>query len=397
MTAVLEDARPSAHEYAWNIGVAYCGDAGKAGTWSGTPASLGNAIRGHGASVVAVKAQAAPVVETLVAHALTLLRVPRTPGATLKQRARLSRTISLYTGREMSPLRSRGLRKEIRRAMPLDAIVQIQTNYAVPAGLPIATLEDMTVAQALELPYPEWRALSKREKAAGLARQQRAYERASVCCFMTQWAADSAIEDYGIPREKTVIVGVGRNHSPEPVDRDWATPRYLFVGGDWIRKNGDAIVKAFARIRETIPAARLDLVGSHPDVDADNVFGHGWLSLADAAERRQLDGLFEAATCFVMPSLCEPSAISYLEAGAAGVPSIGSTVGGSRELIGDGGCVVDPHDHEALFEAMLELADGEVARKAGERALARADWWTWPNVAARILAALEPHVSATRR
>ena len=248
MTAVLEDARPSAHEYAWNIGVAYCGDAGKAGTWSGTPASLGNAIRGHGASVVAVKAQAAPVVETLVAHALTLLRVPRTPGATLKQRARLSRTISLYTGREMSPLRSRGLRKEIRRAMPLDAIVQIQTNYAVPAGLPIATLEDMTVAQALELPYPEWRALSKREKAAGLARQQRAYERASVCCFMTQWAADSAIEDYGIPREKTVVVGVGRNHSPEPVDRDqWPVADRRAKQPDPVRQAKRAVRGTFGR------------------------------------------------------------------------------------------------------------------------------------------------------
>jgi glycosyltransferase involved in cell wall biosynthesis len=393
MTVVVEDARAETREYAWNIGVAYCGDASKAGTWSGTPASLGDAMRGHGASVAAIKAQAPPVVETLVAHALTLLRVPRTPGETLRQRAKLSRTISLYTGREMSVLRSRGLRGEIRRAMPLDAIVQIQTNYAVPKGLPVATLEDMTVAQALQLPYPEWRALSKREQVAGMDRQRRAYERAAVCCFMTQWAADSAIEDYGIPREKTVIVGVGRNHSPEPVDREWTTPRYLLVGGDWIRKNGDAIVKAFARIREQIPEARLDLVGSHPQVDAPGVHGHGWLSLANDEHRRRLDGLFEQATCFVMPSLCEPSAISYLEAGAAGVPSIGSTVGGSRELIGDGGCVVDPHDHEALFDAMLELADGDIARTAGERALARADWFTWPNVAARILAALEPHVS----
>jgi glycosyltransferase involved in cell wall biosynthesis len=396
MTAVVEDARAETRGYAWNIGVAYCGDASKAGTWSGTPASLGNALRGHGASVVAVKAQAPPVVETVVAHGLTLLRVARTPGETLKQRARLSRTISLYTGREMSVLRSRGLRGEIRRAMPLDAIVQIQTNYAVPKGLPVATLEDMTVAQALQLPYPEWRALSRREQIAGMDRQRRAYERASVCCFMTQWAADSAIEDYGIPGEKTVIVGVGRNHTPDPVDRDWTTPRYLLVGGDWIRKNGDAIVKAFARIREQIPEARLDLVGSHPQVDAPGVHGHGWLSLANDEHRRRLDGLFEAATCFVMPSLCEPSAISYLEAGAAGVPSIGSTVGGSRELIGDGGCVVDPYDHEALFEAMLEFSDGEVARKAGERALARADWFTWPNVAARVLAALEPHVSRGR-
>ena len=90
-----------------------------------------------------------------------------------------------------------------------------------------------------------------------------------------------------------------------------------------------------------------------------------------------------------MPSLCEPSAISYVEAAAAGVPSIGSAVGGSGELIGDGGCVVDPRDEEALFGAMLGLSDGEVARKAGARALRGADRFTWPAVAGRILAALE--------
>jgi glycosyltransferase involved in cell wall biosynthesis len=392
VTAVLEDARQSAHAYTWNVGLAYCGDADLAGTWSGTPASLGNAMRGHGASVVAVKAQPHHAVETAAAHLLTLARLHRTPGATLMQRARLSRTISLYTGRPMSVLRTRGLRREIREAMPLDAIVQIQTNYAVPPGIPVATLEDMTVAQALELPYPEWRSLSKREQASGLERQRLAYERASVCCFMTQWAADSAIEDYGIPREKTHVVGVGRNHSPKPVDRDWRTPRFLFVGGDWDRKNGALIVRTFARIREQIPEARLDLVGSHPEVDAPGVHGHGWLSLANEEHRRRLDGLFESATCFVMPSLCEPSAISYLEAGAAGVPSIGSTVGGSRELIGDGGCVVDPYDAEALFDAMLQFSDGELAREAGGRAISRADWFTWPNVAGRILAALEPHI-----
>ena len=392
MTAVLADARASTRERALDIGLAYPGDPDKAGTWSGTPASLGSAMRDLGASVTALKAQPPRAVESATAHLLTLLRLHRTPGESLIQRARLSRTISLYTSREMSVLRSRALRGELRRAMPLDAVVQIQTNYAIPAGVTVATFEDMTVAQALELPYPEWRSLSPREQAAGLERQRRAYERAVACCFSTQWAADSAINNYGVPREKTYVVGVGRNHTPQPVDRSWSTPRFLFVGGDWIRKNGDLIVRSFARVREQIPEARLDLVGSHPRVDVDGVHGHGWLSLADADDRRALDSLFEAATCFVMPSLCEPSAISYLEAGAAGVPSIGSTVGGSAELIGAGGCVVDPYEPDELYDAMLRYSDGDVARSAGEQALARADWFTWPKVADRILAALELHV-----
>jgi glycosyltransferase involved in cell wall biosynthesis len=391
VTAVLADARTQHGSHAWNIGLAYCGDAGKAGTWSGTPASLGNALRGHGASVVALKAQAPAAVETLVAHTLTLVRLPRIRGGGLKQRARLSRTISLYTGQEMSVLRSRGLRAELRRAQPLDAVVQIQTNYAVPAGLPVATLEDMTVVQALEIGYPEWTSLSRREQRASVERQRRAYERAAVCCFMTQWAADSAVADHGIPPEKTRVVGVGRNHAPAAVDRDWNSPRYLAVGGDWGRKNGAAVVRAFQRVRERIPEARLDLVGIHPQIDVVGVHGHGWLSLANPSERERLDRLFESATCFVMPSLCEPCGIAYVEAAAAGVPSIGTTVGGSSELICDGGLVVDPYDQDALFAAMLELADGETAQAAGQRALARSSGYTWAEVARRILAALELH------
>jgi glycosyltransferase involved in cell wall biosynthesis len=67
-------------------------------------------------------------------------------------------------------------------------------------------------------------------------------------------------------------------------------------------------------------------------------------------------------------------------------------MGGSGDLIGDGGCVVDPYDAEALFDAMLQFSDGELALEAGGRAISRADWFTWPNVAGRILAALEPHI-----
>jgi glycogen synthase len=389
VTALHEEERRHAPGFAGRVGVAYPGDPDAAGTWSGTPASLANAMRDLGVIVEALRAEPPRSVEWVAMNALALLRVHRTPGTSLRNRARVSRTIALYTGREMSALRTRALRRRVRETAPLDAVVQIASCYVVPSGCRVATFEDMTVRQALELPYPEWRGLSKREQAAAVERQARAYDQAVACCFTTQWAADSAINDYGVDPAKTHVVGVGRNHVPRPVDRDWSRPRFLFVGGDWTRKNGDAIVRSFKRLRELMPEARLDLVGSHPQVDVEGVVGHGWLSLADEAERKQVDDLFEAATCFVMPSLCEPSALSYVEAAAGGVPSIGSTIGGSAELIGDGGCVVDPYDDNALFEAMRRFADGDKARAAGRRALERSDRFTWPKVAARILTALE--------
>ena len=38
------------------------------------------------------------------------------------------------------------------------------------------------------------------------------------------------------------VVGFGRNCEPRPVPRDWREPRFLFVGVDWQRKNGEAVV-----------------------------------------------------------------------------------------------------------------------------------------------------------
>jgi glycosyltransferase involved in cell wall biosynthesis len=376
-------------ENSLRIGIAYPGYPNAPGTWSGIPASLGNAIRELGCTVEPLRAQPPRAVEWLTTQALTALRLHRTSIKPFRKRVSVSRTISLYTSREMSALRTRSLRARVHRAQPLDAVVQLGTGYGLPAGLRIATFEDMTVKQALSLPYPEFQNLSGDEQTAAVKRQASAYSQALACCFTTQWPADSAVEEYGVPRSKVHVVGVGRNHSPRPIARDWSVPRFLFVGFGWERKNGDGVVRAFVRVRESVPEARLDLVGGHPQVDVEGITGHGPLSLGDDDERRKLDELFETATCFVMPSWYEPSAISYVEAAAAGIPSIGSSVGGSGDLIGDGGFVVDPGDEQALLDAMLTLSNPEAAREAGARALGKADRFTWHQVARRILAALE--------
>jgi len=101
-----------------------------------------------------------------------------------------------------------------------------------------------------------------------------------------------------------------------------------------------------------------------------------------------MEGLFQQATCFVLPSRYEAAAIAYVEAGAAGLPSIGTSVGGGKELIGDAGRIVDPNDDEGLFAAMLELSRPETAQRLGDLARERSNLFTWPAVAQRVLRAL---------
>jgi glycosyltransferase involved in cell wall biosynthesis len=150
------------------------------------------------------------------------------------------------------------------------------------------------------------------------------------------------------------------------------------------------LLDVFRRLRAEIPEARLDIVGRHPPLGEAGISGHGFLRLAMLEERVRLVRLLGEATCFVLPSRYEASALAYVEACAAGLPCIGTAVGGSRQLIGPGGCVVDPTDPDALLAAMRELCDPETASRLGAAGRRHAALFTWDAVAGRILRALRP-------
>jgi hypothetical protein len=369
------------------IGVAFPGDPHARGTWSGTPAGLAGGLEDLGFDVVRIDARPPRAVNAIAFNTLALVLTRPGPGG-LKaavRRGRAAARVAPGTAR----VRGLAMPARTRAAGHLDAIVQIGTGYAIPPGAPVATFEDMTVAQAVALDYPGWDTLSPGAVRRRLELQRVAYARARACCVSTHWAADSVVADYGVAPEKVHAVGLGRNHHPQPpARRDWSSPRFLFVGLDWEGKNGPGVLRAFRRLRTTLPDARLDVVGGHPPLTEPGVEGHGILRMGVDAERRRLEALFEAATCFVMPSHREASAIVYTEAAAAGLPVIGSAAGGSRDLIGDGGCVVDPSDDDALLRAMGMFGDPEEAARVGALALERSALFTWRKVAERIVRSL---------
>jgi glycosyltransferase involved in cell wall biosynthesis len=196
------------------------------------------------------------------------------------------------------------------------------------------------------------------------------------------------VEADGFPRESTHVVGCGRNADiAPPLNRDWSSPRFLFVGHDWERKNGEGVLHAFRRLRASHPGAQLDVVGGHPPIDMEGVTAHGRIDVHHREGKGRLEHLFGRATCFVMPSWIEPLGIVYVEAAAAGVASIGTAVGGTATAIGDAGIRVEPADLRALLEAMTYFAQPDQARAMGQRALARSDQFTWRKVAERLLRA----------
>lgn len=353
------------------VAVVALGDPESAQTWSGIAAGVLFALRDLGIEAAAVDLTLPAGLERaslLAGASATRNRFDAHSAAlTMRQRALLAR------------LRLRGL--------SVDGAVQIGTNFTLPDHVPFVTLEDMTVRQARSV-HPVFSRMSPAGVAAWERRRAGIYGRALACAAASHWAADSMIVDYGVDPERVGVVGLGANHAPDgrSRERDWHFPRFLFVGLDWERKGGPLLLRAFTRLRDEVPGATLDLVGGHPRVEAAGVNTHGVLSSERTVDREQMASLFARATCLVMPSLVEPFGIVHIEAAVAGIPSIGSSVGGPRDLIGaEGGVVVEPGDERSLLLAMRRLSDPDRAQRMGQAAWRRARLYTWPLVAERLL------------
>lgn len=157
-------------------------------------------------------------------------------------------------------------------------------------------------------------------------------------------------------------------------------PRILYVGRRDPYKNVDGLVRAFARVRERMPEARLIIVGS-PDPryqEAEQVTRQ--LGLEDAvcftgfADDAELERLYASASVFAFPSLYEGFGLPPLEAMRHGVPVVASDRTCLPEVLGDAAHFADPENADAFADAMLRvLEDPPLAATLRERGLSRVE------------------------
>ncbi len=154
-------------------------------------------------------------------------------------------------------------------------------------------------------------------------------------------------------------------------------PRFITVSRLVAQKGIDINIRAFAKIAQDIPDARLTVIGDGRDRDrlsalaqdlgvADQVRFAG--SLPPTEVRREL----EEATVFLQHSLDhEGFGVSLTEAMAMEMPSIVSRCGGLVDQVTDGetGLVCEQRDVAAVAEAMRTLAtDADLSRRIGQAA-----------------------------
>lgn len=341
---------------------------GRTDSWSGIPEGLASGFKALGKDPFFLSAEPSPRTDEVIRRWLALTSRMDSSWAQTAE-AMLVRRVLVAIRRRSS-----------RRARSTDLWVQMGSEFGRPVTS-FVTFDDMTVALAVGLPdYPT---LRSSVAYSWIRKQKEIYRRAKACCMASRWGADSII-GYGIDPKKVHVVGFGCNLKVDVRNRDWSAPRFLFLGLGWKRKNGEAVVRAFRALREKVPGARLSLVGDHPRMDEVGVDCLGMLRLGHMPERVRLEAVVAKSTCLVVPSTYEPFGIVYAEAGWAGIPSIGTTVGGARDAIGPGGVVIDPYSPDQLLTAMRALSNPKVASDIGADARRHSHLLSWEEVAKRI-------------
>jgi glycosyltransferase involved in cell wall biosynthesis len=146
-------------------------------------------------------------------------------------------------------------------------------------------------------------------------------------------------------------------------------PYILLVGAPWYLKGADVLIAAFRRIEADFPSMRLKIMGHFPDRDQMEKLAAGArIDILSAKHYKESLEVLTRASVLVLPSRSEGMGRVLLEAMAAGIPVIGSDIGGIPSLIRDGenGFLFPCGDAEALADRLRRLlSDEELRRRMG--------------------------------
>jgi glycosyltransferase involved in cell wall biosynthesis len=177
------------------------------------------------------------------------------------------------------------------------------------------------------------------------------------------------VHDVGVPRAKVALIrnGVDSERFAPPTGRERAAlgvpPGVPIVGTvgrlDPVKDHG-TLLSAFRRVLETLPHARLVIIGdgeTRSDLEMQiALYGlqHRVLLLG---ERLDVASLVPGFDVFVLSSINEGLSLALLEAMACARPVVVTDVGAAAAVVGDGraGLVVAPKDPDVLAAALTRL------------------------------------------
>jgi phosphatidyl-myo-inositol alpha-mannosyltransferase len=209
-----------------------------------------------------------------------------------------------------------------------------------------------------------------------------------------QYAADALRLPLGqfriLPNGVRVEHYVKAEPIPELVDPE--RPLLLFVGRLESRKGLDVLIRAFLRLRTTMPRVRLCVVGEGPERERTQQMVPPSIRpdvlFVGAVDEDQKPRYHASADLFIAPNTGgESFGIILLEAMAAGLPIVASDIPGFRTVMKDGrqGRLVAPKNAFALADAIgTVLSNPKLAAAMAEEGRRTVGEYDWPVLGRRI-------------
>jgi len=171
-----------------------------------------------------------------------------------------------------------------------------------------------------------------------------AFNKARKIFLPSEWAIQSAINDYNVPKEKLVRIPLGANIESEITEqeifnsianRKFDTLRLLIIGKYWLRKGGDIAVRINQEINRRGIKSILTVIGMIPEnlQNYNNIEVIPFLDKSKKEDLAQFDRIFKDTHFLIHSARYEIFAHVILEANGFGVPVICSHTGGLSSII----------------------------------------------------------------
>lgn len=174
-----------------------------------------------------------------------------------------------------------------------------------------------------------------------------ALDKCNLIIFLSQWAAQNAIETYGIDPAKIRVIPWGANldnhrnsDDIKAIVESKASDRckLLFIGVDWFRKGGDIAFAVAKELNESGIETELTVVGCEPTINETlpkYIKNLGFINKNTREGAERINKLFSESHFLILPSRADFSPHVFCEANSFGLPCISTQVGGIPTLIKD--------------------------------------------------------------
>lgn len=364
-----------------HIAIASTGDVNDPKTWSGTPFYMARALEARMARVSYISAVQTGLVTQL--------------GRAVRLQARLTGWKTMPAASWFAARKNAKVIEQALQGSDVDALFAPAGSSllaALETDVPLVYSSDATVRLMVDY-YGKFTDLTATALREAEAVEAAAIARAQILSYPTEWAARSAVEDYGADPARIRIMPYGANLDTLPDRAAALAPRrdgplrLIFVGVDWVRKGGAIAVEALSELTAAGIPAEMTIVGCVPpkDVPADNLTVHPFLSKNKPEELALLSALYLDADLLVVPTRAECYGVVWCEAAAHGVPSIATATGGVPDVVRAGvtGHTLPPEATGAAYAeriAALWSEPGALERlktSARNDYEARLNWQVW--------------------